>query len=550
MRTKRIVVGITTAIALAMPTGTSFAQVSDPTGTFMSDNLQLHAVLPEPTPVGARFRDGLMYLSSLAGLSIYDVRDPAAPEEIGTLPLPHFQNEDVDLGGDILLISNDSAESYGLLHIIDISDPTAPALLHTHELGTTAVEAQFFGGPGHTASCILECSFAWVSDSGGMRVIDLRDPTEPVELGTFVSPAGGNIGITHDVQVDENGVAWISGYGGVFGYRITDDYGDGATAAAAAGGTALTDYHAGLFFAGTGDAGHSTYGDPNSPEFAGLGPGATYNDFILHNSLRLDDSNVVYVTEEDYNRAGCRGAGSFETWHLPLEEEDENENGILDPTGEPMEPIDKWETELIEDTAAPAAVCSAHYFDLRQNVIAQGWYEQGLRLLDVSDPTNIRQVGFFFTPNTASWAAYFPPTDPTGRFVYLLDATLGLVVLEYDRPTEGPLAMGGEDDGGGVVVGPGPGDDDQKADGKKNKKKKDKKKCSKKRTKKARKKCKAKRKQQRSPQHEGRGFEPSSEPSSEATEPTVRAPVLASWTTGAPKGMPSRSFGFACRYVL
>ena len=118
-----------------------------------------------------------MYVTSVSGLRIYDISDPAAPAEVGALALPHFENEDVDLGGDILLISNDAAESTGILYVIDISDPTAPAIASTFPMGGDPVE----GGPGHTASCIKNCQFAWVTDTGGIRVIDLRDPTAPVE---------------------------------------------------------------------------------------------------------------------------------------------------------------------------------------------------------------------------------------------------------------------------------------------------------------------------------------------------------------------------------
>ena len=52
-----------------------------------------------------------MYVTTVTGLTTYDISDPANPQEIGRLALPHFENEDVDLGGDILLISNDAAES-------------------------------------------------------------------------------------------------------------------------------------------------------------------------------------------------------------------------------------------------------------------------------------------------------------------------------------------------------------------------------------------------------------------------------------------------------
>jgi hypothetical protein len=98
--------------------------------------------------------------------------------------------------------------------------------------------------------------------------------------------------------------------------------------------------------------------------------------------------------------------------------------------------LDQWTTELLADTAAPAAVCSAHYFDVRGDVVAQGWYEQGVRFLDISDPSNIRQIGFFVPPNSATWGAYFAPTDPSGRIVYSVDASHGIDVLQFERPDD------------------------------------------------------------------------------------------------------------------
>jgi hypothetical protein len=522
MCTKRILTAVLTAVALLLPAGASVARSDapeDPTGLLASDNIEIHTVFPQQAAIGARFKGSHMFVTSTAGLVVYDISDPAAPEPVGALPLPHFENEDVDLGGDILLISNDAAESYGILYVIDISDPTAPAILAVHDMGGNPAgpvvdAADFFGvvpdqmNPGHTASCILECAFAWVSDAGGMRLIDLRDPQNPERLGNFGSPAAGSLGITHDVQTDENGIAWISGFGGVAGYAIPADYPDAVAEAATAGGSALHEYHKTLLVAATDPNGHSRYA-----ETFGLDDGSTYNDFILHNSRRLKDSDVVYVTEEDYSRPGCNGAGSFETWRLPMREEEDADGNVTKViTGEPMTPLDKWETELLTDGAdnpsgrpQPTAMCSAHYFDVERNVVAQGWYEQGLRLLDVSDPADIRQVGYFIPPNGESWAAYFAPTDPAGRVFYVLDASLGVVVLEYDRPVDGPLA---------IPV------------------------------------CKAKKKGKPSKGCKGQGSSAKGRSSSEEAEryePTVVAPVREEWTTGTPQSAPSRQFGYACR---
>ncbi|MGH2710075.1 MAG: LVIVD repeat-containing protein [Actinomycetota bacterium] len=588
MCTRRVAITVLTALAVIVPTGLSQADpIEDPTGFLTSDNITIHTVIPGPAAIGARFRGNFMYLTTSAGLTIYDVSDPVTPTEVGRLPLPHFENEDVDLGGNILLISNDAAESYGILHVIDISVPAAPTLLTSYQMGGNpagpVVDAADFldlvpqqGNPGHTASCILDCAFAWVTDAGGMRVIDLRTPASPATLGNFGTPAAGDLGITHDVQMDENSIAWISGYGGVAGYRIPADYADAVTAAGAAGGAALDDYHKSLLVTKTDPSGHSRYGTT-----FGVDDGSTYNDYILHNSRRLKDSDVVYVTEEDYNRPGCQGAGSFETWRLPMREEVAPDGTVTKViTGEPMSPIDKWETELLADGAEnpsgrpqATAMCSAHYFDIEQNVVAQAWYEQGVRLLRVDDPADIRQVGYVIPPNGESWAAYFPPTDATGRIVYMLDASLGLGVLEYDRPTEGPLAMpvtelptgGGEDEDGDATHeedSPAPAQQDQPSGGSSDQgaepqassggssssntaaaSQSSSKPCKTKKTKKARRACR----QRRNRASAAASATSSSDP---AYEPTVVAPVKASWLTGTPSSAPSRQFGYACRLVL
>ncbi len=450
--------------------------VEDPTGTMASANVSLLATIPNPGVIGARFDRGVMYVTGLGGLTTYDISDPAAPAQLGTLALPHFENEDVDLGGDILLISNDAAESTGILYVVDVSDPAQPALLSTHQMGGNPL----FGGPGHTASCILACRFAWVTDGGGIRVIDLRVPAAPVNLGTFATPVGGLA--AHDVQVDRAGIAWVAGFDGTAGYRIPSNYARAVTQT-----FDMTAYHDGLLAARTDPAAsQSTYDDFGSGDELGLGDGGNLNDFIHHNSRRLGRDDVVFITEEDYTRPGCRGAGSFQTWSLPLVEKKRK------PTGQDLQPMDSWTTELLADAAQPAAVCSAHYFDVRKNVVAQGWYEQGVRLLDVHDPSDIRQIGYFIPPTSATWAAYFAPTDPAGRILYSLDAGRGIDILEFDRPTIGPLSERG-----------------------------------------------------------GRCKGMSQKECAEHTAPTVTAPIKMEWQAVAPTtGAASPTFGYACRISL
>jgi hypothetical protein len=398
VRTRRILLIVTVLSLLIVPVAQAQTLPSIP-GAVASDNVTLLSTIPEPGVIGARFRDGVMYVSSTAGLSTWDVTTAASPKLLGRLVLPHFENEDVDLGGDILLISNDAAESRGVLFVVDISDPSNPALLSTFDMGGIAG----FGGPGHTASCVADCAFAWVTDGGGIKVIDLRDPSAPKDLGTKPVAAGGLV--VHDVQRDGDGLYWVAGFDGTSAYRIPPDY-DGSDL--------------GTLVARTNAEGESRY-----DETFGIDDGSTYNDYIHHNSLRRAGSDVVYITEEDYTRPQCKGAGSFQRWRLPVD-------GAGNPTGAELTPIDQWTTELAGETTDTSVMCSAHYFDEHKGLVAQAWYQQGVRFLDVRGD-RIRQVGYFITPTNMDWAAYFAPADRSGETVYVLDYTAGIHVLHVQR---------------------------------------------------------------------------------------------------------------------
>lgn len=349
------------------------------------------STIPERGLVSAKAVDGLLYTSSVSGVSIYDIADPRSPQRIGRLELPNVQNEDVDVGNGILLVSDDPIGGRGVLHVVDVRDPTAPRLLSTYSTWVPGLLTEVFGNPrrkrggiGHTASCIQDCRYAWLAGSGdGIEVVDLRDPARPRFAGRFRARAAAGVS-THDVQVDERGNAWVAG--------------------------------------GNGTAAYDTR-RPVRPRLVtrtdrrgGRGP---LNDFIHHNSQRVGRDTLL-ITEEDL-RGGCRGAGSFQTWRV---------------RGRRARPLDSFSVE--RDRRAREA-CSAHYFDHRDGLVAAGFYQQGLRILDVSRPRRIRQVGFHVPGSPMAWGALFAPTDPTGSIVYVLDHALGIRVVELDRDALAPV---------------------------------------------------------------------------------------------------------------
>jgi hypothetical protein len=362
-----------------------------------SSNVEVLGTVPTGPALGIAFQDRWAFVTGPTGLTVLDIAAPASPRVVAVHPLPHFENEDVEVCGDTVLITNDriTRDVGSILYAFDVSTPTDPRLVSATPVGLTGSGR----GAGHIANFVSDdCSLMWLDGGDHVEVFDLSDPAAPRSLGKFESVASRSAAfrVTHDTEKDLRGILWSVGGGGVAGYRLTDD--------------------------------------PLAPELvASSGDTAVnpspYNDFILHNSQR--NGSALLVTEEDYvdtdevPPGGCRGQGKFETWAVSMKV-----GGLR--------PLDTWMTELNgSDSKATFSInCSSHWFDESKDLVAVGWYEQGTRFLDVHDPRNIRQVGFHLPANGSTWAAYWSPTDPTKRIVYTADAYLGVQVLRIDRKAD------------------------------------------------------------------------------------------------------------------
>jgi hypothetical protein len=390
-------VAVAAVIAASNAMGQGVA-VEPPLAT--SSNVHFVSHVPG-SAAGMNFKDHYAFVSGWGGITVLDIAQADSPKLAGALPLPHFENEDVDLCGNTLLVVNDrEAKDLGsIMYVVSIKDPTSPVVQAILPLGLTGNGR----GSGHIANFVKrDCSQAWVDGGDHVEVVDLTDPAAPKSLGKFESAASMSdaFKVSHDTELDSTGTVWNVGGGGAAGYRLT--------------------------------------ADPLKPQLlgttgtAGRNP-SPYNDFILHNSQRR--GKTLLVTEEDYidqsetPPGGCRGQGKFETWDVSG-----LNKGAITPQG-------TWETELngmftggAVDSKAPVTVnCSSHWFDAKQGVAAVGWYEQGVRFLDYRMPSQITQVGYYIPANGSTWAAYWSPTDPNGEVVYTADAYRGVDVLKIDR---------------------------------------------------------------------------------------------------------------------
>ncbi len=168
----------------------------------VSDNIDLLGTVPVVGAISANFRDNYMFVTGVEGLSTFDISNPAQPLLTSFIPLPHFENEDVSLGGNLLLIANDKSESAAVLYVFDISNPGAPRLRTVFPICTSTIATSEL--PSHTVTCLKECDFAYLAGSRrGIGILDLRNPDAPVIAGEFKSPITD--WATHDVQVDSHG---------------------------------------------------------------------------------------------------------------------------------------------------------------------------------------------------------------------------------------------------------------------------------------------------------------------------------------------------------
>jgi hypothetical protein len=455
-------------LALALFSAAALAAAAAPgAGAAQSANVKLLANVPEmASAISVNFIGDTMFVSTVAGIYAYSVADPSAPALIGALPMYIWENEDVDV--DVkrkrLFISRDprgftspavpgAVFPYGAVHIIDVSSPH------------TMTQIGFFLVPaGHTTTCVNDCDVIWTggpvantATNPGFtgRPIYATDVTDPASPKACPAPidTGRNDGVTdyaHDVQVDGDGIAWVSGAGGVRGYWTRGTHRDPVT----------------------GETRQATGCKPIPYGGSGTADSATPSRF-MHNAWRdavarkpapapkvkittkrkckkvkgrkrcrkvkvkklipvpasgIDRADVLLATEENVV-TDCKTAGRFVTYDLRSTLDGEGFKDIA-KTKHRMKALDTWTPEKQEGASGCA---SSHYFSSRgDGLTANAFYEQGVRFLDSSDPSDIRQVGFFLGDGANTWAAYWHK-----GVVFVADFGRGIDVLEF---TGGPAS--------------------------------------------------------------------------------------------------------------
>ncbi len=374
-------------------------------GGFVSDNVSYLGTIPLDSPgVGGRVvkvKDQVrFYVTGLKGLTIYDVTDPALPIVLGTLPFPHSQNEDVDVSedGDRVVISADGALLIPIMpatrgiHVIDTSNPALPMLLGSIRESN------------HTSTC-ADADCKWIYGSSG-NIYDARNPADIKNVGRWRADGGG-----HDLHRDSTGL---------------------------------------LFSDSTPRYVLDPRKNPGHPKVIATGqPNPEIDANYQHNSVRpraqqwrprnrrksgydskkLRPGELLVANTETNLQPSCgsEGGGGISTWSLVNFDKGRNLQQLH--TFRPLN------GDYVNDgnPAINALGCSGHWFTVHKNFITAGWYEHGIRFLEV-DPGNgkLREVGYFQPVVTEASASYWIPGKDGALYAYTVDYARGIDILRFD----------------------------------------------------------------------------------------------------------------------
>jgi hypothetical protein len=461
------------ALAGAVGSGASASAATLPPGAAISKSLDYIGRVPNSSHIVEGKFDTVMGRDVLVttgtyGFRTYDVTDAAHTRPLDTFQPPevlgkngYWQDEDMEIdrrrkliigaldprhddvdqtscpGIGQLSAKNRIPECRSGFYVISYVNPR-----HLKQIG------DFVELPaGHTTSCVDQCNYVWTGgparrddlkylgpftpgargDGRPIWVTDLRDPAHPKPFSKPID-LGRNDGATdysHDVNVDGNGFAWISGRGGLLGYATKGRWRDPRT-------DRVRRAHPWdpVLVAGGGL--------PGGPK----GVAQPQTDFI-HNANRPTDGrvrakgvrtgNVALMTEEDFTEP-CKAGGRIVAADITSSLGGEGATNSTPANPFRMTALDSFHPALDAPAseAPPNTDCSAHYFEMSGSTLGAAWYHQGLRVLDASNARDLRQVGYYYVvgtdtttnPSSLSW-----DTAWRGNLVYLFDMSRGIEIL-------------------------------------------------------------------------------------------------------------------------
>ncbi len=327
------------------------------------------------------------YVGEGPQLTILDLSAPATPSVVGkTTPMPD-NILDIVVNGDYAYV----ADSEGGLRIVDVSDPTQP-----HEVGTYGTSGVYANG------VAVSNSTAYVTSGSGLQVVDVSDPAHPAEVGAYYISGRG---YTNDVVVS-GGTAYVADrWGGLRVMDVSDSANPSEISSYDMSGHAQD-----VFISGSTAYVATTEG----LRVMDVSDSANPSEVGAYDTPIWISTEGVYVSGSTAYIVGSTNVPNYDGWLWVVD--------VSNPTN------------LSEISAYDTSGGSMGVYVSNSIAYVAAGPHGGLRMIDVSDPTQPREVGAYVTPGAVN------DIDVSGSFVYAVDVG-GLRVVDVSDPTQ-PRTVG------------------------------------------------------------------------------------------------------------
>ncbi|MFY1832174.1 LVIVD repeat-containing protein [Myxococcus fulvus] len=281
----------------------------------------------------------------------------AEPESSGGLELlserrvPTGHAVDVHVAkGHAYVVSLPFREQLGGLTVFDVSNPRSP-------VQTAAISLP---GDNFWNSAWAKGDALYIASSAsGFIVYDISQPAEPL----FVrSVATGGAGGAHTVLVEGNFLYAMDPVSGTFIYELTNPF-DPVLRAVIPGGPHDAFIYEGRLYLSDSFDGYAIHDLSNLEDIRELGRFTRPDGFSHHNAVGTFGGKTIAFEGGEFNASHVRALD------------------VSDPAN-----IVKIGTYKLR------RVTSMHNLILRGNLLYIAWYHEGLRVVDVSNPTQLREV--------------------------------------------------------------------------------------------------------------------------------------------------------------
>lgn len=335
-----------------------------------------------------------------AGTTLFDVSDPRSPREIFRIEMPvGWHSHKVRTANGVMLVNHErlgtdgSPEFGGGLGIYDVSNPAKTTLITKWKTGGRGVHRYSFDGRYAYISPTVEGYIGNI-----VMILDLLDPARPIEVGRWWIPGQWEAG-GEDYPWD----GWVPPrchHPLRRGDRLYVSY-----------------WHHGFFILDIQNMSEPKLVSSmnTSPTF----PHPTHTCLAMPD--RIKGRDIMVVADEDV--AKLWDSPPAFTWIYDISTE-------TNPV--PISTFQVPDLDVDGSPQPPMTGCHQPSEKLVGNIIPFAWFAQGLRLIDISDPYQPKEAGYFKPDAPAGFelASTNDVTVDDRGLIYIIDRQNGVDIIE------------------------------------------------------------------------------------------------------------------------